>query len=137
MSWHRPSGALTSGAADVKVAPADAGWAYSGLQVFTLRPGHAVQVDLAVDEAVVVPLSARDVTVTVDDNPHLLAGRDGVFAAVSDWMYVPLGAALTITGRSGEVAVCTARASRRLPAVRCRRRTSRSRCAAPAARAGR
>jgi 5-deoxy-glucuronate isomerase len=115
MSWHRPSGQLRSGAADVEVTPDAAGWRYSGLQVFTLRASEAVRVELASDEAVVLPLSARDVTVTIEGTPHRLAGRDGVFAAVSDWLYAPLGATLTITGGSGDVAVCTSRASRHFP----------------------
>ena len=69
-----------------------------------------VSIALDRDEAVVVPLSARDVTVTVDGTEHRLAGRDGVFAAVSDWLYVPLGSRLTLAAAGGEVAVCTARA---------------------------
>jgi 5-deoxy-glucuronate isomerase len=111
---------LRSDAADVEVTPTDAGWTYSGLRVFTLRAGDAVQVDLGADEAVVVPLSARDVTVTIDGSQHLLAGREGVFAAVSDWVYAPLGSTLTVSGAAGEVAVCTARAERRFPATRVR-----------------
>lgn len=118
MSWHRPAGQAGSGAADLEVTPDDAGWEYSGLRVVTLRTGDTVRVDLAADEAVVVPLSARDVTVTVDGAPHRLAGREGVFAAVSDWLYAPVGSTMAITGESGEVAVCTARARQHFPVAR-------------------
>jgi 5-deoxy-glucuronate isomerase len=115
MTWLHPAGTLRSDDADVVVTPAVAGWDYSGLRVFSLAPGAPVSVSLDLDEAVVVPLSARDVRVTVDGTPYVLAGRDGVFAAVSDWMYVPLGSVVTIEAAMGEVAVCTARATVRFP----------------------
>ena len=58
-----------------------------------------------------VSLSAENVAVTVDSAEFTLAGRKGVFAAVSDWIYVPVGATVTMAGDSGEIALCTARAS--------------------------
>ena len=115
MTWFHPAGTLASGDADLVVTPDTAPWTYSGLQVFTLRPGAAVSVTLSEDEGVLVPLSARDVDVTIDGIAYRLAGRDGVFAAVSDWMYVPVGSVLTLAGDGGEVALCTARATERHP----------------------
>jgi len=117
MTWFHRAGTLASGGADLVVTPDTAPWTYSGLQVFTLRPGAVIRVTLTEDEGVLVPLSARDVDVTVDGQEFQLAGRDGVFAAVSDWMYVPLGSVLTIAGGGGEVALCTARAEERHPVV--------------------
>jgi 5-deoxy-glucuronate isomerase len=117
MTWLHPAGTLRSGAADVAVTPELADWDYSGLQVFTLTAGMPVTISLDREEAVVVPLSARDVSVTVDGEAYLLTGRDGVFAAVSDWIYAPLGTVLTIAAASGEVAVCTARATARYEPV--------------------
>ncbi len=116
MTWHRPAfaGSTPTGPADAHVGPEDAGWTYSGLHVVTLD-GSTVPVALDGEEAVVVPLSARDVTVGVDGESYHLTGRDGVFAAVSDWLYVPVDAQLTLAGATGEVAVCTARASERFP----------------------
>jgi 5-deoxy-glucuronate isomerase len=116
VSWHRPADGVT----DVRVAPEDAGWAYSGLQVHTLRPGHPVRIELTHDEAVVVPLSADDVDVGVDGQTWRLAGRTGVFAAVTDWLYAPVGSALTLAGDGGEVAVCTARADQVFPVAHVR-----------------
>ena len=117
MTWFHRAGTLASGGADLVVTPDTAPWTYSGLEVFTLRPGAVINVTLTEDEGVLVPLSARDVDVTVDGQQFQLAGRDGVFAAVSDWMYVPLGSVLTIAGGGGEVALCTARAEERHPVV--------------------
>ena len=116
MSLHRPAiaGEPTS------VTPEDAGWAFSGLQVRTLGPHTTAEFDLRQDEAVVVPLSARDVDVVVDGAPYRLTGRDGVFASVSDCLYVPVGSRMTISGTSGEIAVCTARASKRFPVAHIR-----------------
>jgi 5-deoxy-glucuronate isomerase len=116
MSWHKPAvaGKATS------VTPENAGWVFSGLDVHTLVDGVTVTLDLSQDEAVIVPLSARNVAITIDGESYLLEGRDGVFAAVSDWLYAPVGSQVTISAHSGEVAICTARASERFPVAHVR-----------------
>ena len=116
MSWYRPAGSLATDGARVLVTPEDAGWTYSGLRVVDLADGPVI-LTLDSEEAVIVPLSARDVTVSVDGNDFHLDGRIGVFAAVSDWIYVPVGSEVRLAGATGEVAVCTARASERFPVV--------------------
>ncbi|MCX6432801.1 MAG: 5-deoxy-glucuronate isomerase [Actinobacteria bacterium] len=85
------------------------------MQTLWSRPPLPVSLALTEDEGVLVPLSARDIDVTVDGQAFRLAGRDGVFDAVSDWMYLPLGSTVTIAGSAGEVAVCTARATEVFP----------------------
>ncbi len=117
MTWFHPAGSLREGDADVVVTPDTAGWTYSGMRVWTLDPDRSVTVDLVGEEGVLVPLSARDVDVTVDGAEYRLAGRSGVFDAVSDWLYVPVGSRLTIAGVSGDIALCTARATEPFPAV--------------------
>ena len=67
-------------------------------------------------EGVLLPLSAQQVSVTLNDERSLLAGRRGVFDSVSDWLYVPLGSTLTMTAESGEIALCTAQATQVYPA---------------------
>jgi 5-deoxy-glucuronate isomerase len=115
MTWHLTARELATGPGiRCTVTPQSAGWTYSGLTVHDLAAG-AVEIDLSRDEAVIVPLSARGVEVVVNGDTHRLAGRTGVFAAVSDWLYAPVGAEVTIDGVDGEVAVCTARATRRRP----------------------
>ena len=118
MTWFRPAGSLREGDADVVVTPATAPWTYSGLRVWTLRPGTVITMTMTDDEGVLVPLSARDVDVTVDGAPFRLDGRIGVFDAVSDWLYIPLGSEVTMAGTGGEVALCTARATERYPVAR-------------------
>lgn len=116
MSWYRPAGSLATDGARVLVTPEDAAWTYSGLRVVDLAEGPVI-LTLDSEEAVIVPLSARDVTVSVDGNDFHLDGRIGVFAAVSDWIYAPVGSEVRLAGATGEVAVCTARASERFPVV--------------------
>ncbi len=115
MTWYHPAGTLATDTADLHVTPEIAGWAYSGLQVFTLSENSPVAVTLAGEEGVIVPLSARNVAVTIDGATFTLEGRDGVFDSVSDWIYAPVGSVVTLSGESGEIAVCTARASEVFP----------------------
>lgn len=104
--WYRPHGTLTHAHGPMSVTAEEAGWAYSGLTV--IDRDHAM--DLGDREAVVLPLSARDVKVSVDGMAYTLAGREGVFAAVSDWIYVPRGSRLELSSVTGEVAILTAKA---------------------------
>lgn len=117
MTWFHPAGSLREGDADVVVTPDTAPWTYSGMRVWTLRPDLQVSLRLDGEEGVLVPLSAKDVDVLIDGTAYRLAGRSGVFDAVSDWIYVPVGAQLEISGASGDVALCTARAEERHPVV--------------------
>jgi len=111
MSWLHRAGSLATADTDLTVTPEVAGWAYSGLEVVDLGRAGALVRDLRGLEAVVVPLSARDVAVTIDGQHFTLQGRDGVFDSVSDWIYVPVGSQIEIAGAAGEVALCTAVAS--------------------------
>ncbi|MDQ2755610.1 MAG: 5-deoxy-glucuronate isomerase [Actinomycetota bacterium] len=114
MSNHYRAGTLATADTLVTVTPEQAGWAYSGLEVFDLAAGAVTRV-LDGLEGVLVPLSATDLRVTVDGETHPLRGRTGVFEAVSDWIYLPVGAAIEIVATEGEVALCTARATTRFP----------------------
>ena len=100
MTNHYRAGTLATDDSLATVTPERAGWTYSGLEVFDLAAGPATRVLDGV-EGVLVPLSARDVTVTVDGAAHALRGREGVFAAVSDWAYLPLGSTIEVTGEGG------------------------------------
>ena len=106
MSWYKPHGSLAHEHGPMSITPEDAGWAYSGLHVID----RDCTLDLGSSEALVLPLSARDIVVLVDGDPYPLRGREGVFAAVSDWLYVPRGKVISLADVDGEVAVLTARA---------------------------
>jgi 5-deoxy-glucuronate isomerase len=66
-------------------------------------------------EGVLLSLSAENVTVLVDEMECKLIGRTGVFAGISDWIYIPVGAKVSIAGKSGLVALSTAQASKKFP----------------------
>lgn len=114
MSNHYRAGTLATPDTLATVTPEQAGWTYSGMEVFDLASGPVSRV-LEGIEGVLVPLSATGVEVTVDGETHALAGRIGVFEAVSDWIYLPLGSEVSISAAGGEIALCTARATERFP----------------------
>jgi 5-deoxy-glucuronate isomerase len=97
------------------VTPELAGWSFCGLRVLALPPGGERALDTSRDETAVVPLAGGPVEVDVDGERLVLEGRESVFARVTDWAYVPLGARASVRApRGAEVAVATARAQRRL-----------------------
>jgi 5-deoxy-glucuronate isomerase len=114
--WYKPHGTLAHADGPMSITAEEAGWAYSGLTVIDrdctidlLGPGEDSR------EAVILPLSARDATVTVtppsgEATTYRLQGREGVFAAVSDWVYAGRGSRLDFTGVNGEIAILTAKA---------------------------
>jgi 5-deoxy-glucuronate isomerase len=115
VNWHRPAGELATENTLVSVDPQVAGWAFCGVEVFEVSETISFTREMDGIEGVLVPLSARDLLVTVDEVTYPMAGRRGVFDAVSDWLYVPLGATLTVSAGAGEVALCTARATHVYP----------------------
>ncbi len=112
---HRPAGSLSTGARRVDLTPATAGWAHAGLVVLALGPGGVETLSSGEDELIVLPL-AGSCAVDCDGEKAELAGRTGVFDAVTDFAYVPRDSHVTVsTAGGGRFAVLTARASRRLP----------------------
>jgi 5-deoxy-glucuronate isomerase len=113
---HLAAGSTADGRYAVSVAPEHAGWGYSGLRVLELAAGGSHRLDTAQDEVLVLPL-AGSCAVEVDGARFELAGRQDVFAAVTDFAYLPRDAAATLTSRhGGRFALPSARARRRLPA---------------------
>lgn len=114
---HRPAGTLADGDLQVSLTPEQAGWSYTGLQVVLLDPAVERSIDLGDNEAVVLPLSATDLSVTIDDRAFALDGRISVFDRVTDFAYAPRGANIRISAPSGgEVAVATSKCDRRMTA---------------------
>lgn len=115
MSWYLPNGSLATATQPLSLTVERAGWNYCGLEVHDLSRVRTVEFAFDDREVVIVPLSTRAVNVAVDGIRFSLVGRPGVFAAVADWLYVPVGAAVSVTGEPGEFAVCTAKADREFP----------------------
>jgi 5-deoxy-glucuronate isomerase len=114
MSAHLRHGATADGAFALSVTPEDAGWGFSGLRVLELAAGGSHGLETGEDELIVLPLAGA-CTVTCDGEAFALEGREGVFAAVTDFAYVPPGARLEIASAAGgRFALPSARAQRRL-----------------------
>jgi 5-deoxy-glucuronate isomerase len=111
---HLRAGEAATGRYAVEITPERAGWRFSGLRVLELGAGAAHEFDTGDEELVVLPLSGA-CAVTVDGESHLLEGRDGVFAAVTDFVYVPRDARVEVASRrGGRFALPSARAGNRL-----------------------
>lgn len=115
MNWYVPAGTQATSDGPLKITPESAGWTYSGMNVIDFGASTTVTFTFDGEEAVIVPLSAQNFTVTVDGTQYPMQGRAGVFASVADWLYAPVGSTVTLTGTQGEVAICTARASEVFP----------------------
>ena len=96
------------------VTQQDAGWTYCALRVERLAPGASYDFVTNDAETAVLPLSGGPVSVDVDGKHFELDGRATVFAAVTDWAYLPIDAEVRLSSASGaEVALPSARATRR------------------------
>lgn len=121
--WYKPQGSLVHADGPMSITAEEAGWAYSGLTVIDrdcsmdlTGPGEDSR------EAVILPLSAQGATLTVTSpsgqaTTYTLQGREGVFAAVSDWVYAGRGSRLDFSGVHGEIAILTAKARADHPTV--------------------
>ncbi len=85
--------------------------------VVLLEPGVERSIDLGDSEAVILPLSATDVAVTIDDQQFTLDGRISVFDRVTDFAYAPRDSVVRMTAPTGgDVALATSKCERRLTA---------------------
>ena len=104
-----------SGTWRLTITPQDAGWDWSGLSIAHLSAGEQAGFRTDGVEAVVLPLSGS-ATVIAGDAAAEPAGRESVFAAVTDFAYVGRGREVVVSSeRGGVIAVATARAGRDLP----------------------
>ena len=111
---HLPHGTTPEGAFSLRVTPEQAGWAFSGLRVLELAPGASHTLHSGADELLVLPLAGGCV-VECESRRFELAGRDDVFARVTDFAYVPMDAEVRVTSMgSGRFALPSALAGRRL-----------------------
>ncbi len=111
MNWHYKN--------KNSISPKEAGWTYCGALIHNFSDTNTLELDFSSQEAVVVPLSAQNVLVTIDGREYELQGRAGVFDATTDWIYIPVGSRATFAGLSGDLAVCTSVATERKEVFYC------------------
>jgi 5-deoxy-glucuronate isomerase len=100
----------------LEITPESADWGFCGLKVVELEPGSEYTLKTREDELIVLPLNGG-AKVTADGHQFELEGREDVFSAVTDFVYVPRDAELAIASeRGGRFALPSSRAGRRLEA---------------------
>ncbi len=110
-----PAGTTATGHFGLEITPESAGWEFSGLRVLELSPGQSVSFATGTEEMIVLPLQGA-ANVRGDGFEFELSGRDSVFAAVTDFAYLPRDCPVTITSTGGgRFALPSARAEKRLP----------------------
>ncbi|MFF5469911.1 5-deoxy-glucuronate isomerase [Streptomyces achromogenes] len=113
---HLPRGATANARYAVDIGPGAAGWTYSGLRVVELAPGGSHVFATGDSEWIVLPLEGG-CTVQTEQEEFQLLGREGVFADVTDFAYVPRDTRVQIaSGAGGRFALAGAKCERRLPA---------------------
>jgi 5-deoxy-glucuronate isomerase len=100
LKYHLERGTTADGAWSLVVTPEQAGWAYCGVRVLELGPGASHSFASGGDELLVMPMEGGGV-VECESRRFELAGRDGVFAGVTDFAYVPRDAEVRVSSRDG------------------------------------
>lgn len=116
----RPAGSLADGPWSLFLSPEAAGWRFTGLGVGHVAPGFAFPIETGSDEVIILPMAGSfEVAIQADaahTDPLLLAGRPGVWAGPTDFVFAPPGSRLTVTSaRGGRFAMPFARAERSFP----------------------
>ena len=107
MSWLRRG--------EVVITPKSAGWQYCGMEIFDFNKSKTHLIKMDQREGVLLSLSAENIEVLVNNESFKLQGRTGVFAGISDWIYIPVGSEVKISANSGLVALSTAESSKIYP----------------------
>lgn len=115
------AGETADGAFDTVVTAERAGWEFCSLKIASLAEGESVEVATGENELLVLPLSGA-ATVSVDGTDHDLAGRESVFADITDYIFIPRGKNFTITAtKAGRFALPATKASKDLQVRYCPR----------------
>ena len=113
MRLFYPSGSLSHGPDPLVLDAQTAGWDYAGFKVLAFQPGEARLFTTDGFEAGLVPESGS-YRVETEGHNFTLAGRTGVFDAVTDVVYLPVNAEVKVTAISGgRLMMATAVATRR------------------------
>lgn len=113
---HWPAGTAARDGYAVMVSPERAGWDRAGLRVLHLPAGAERTVITGGEEMAVLPLTGS-LDVDVEGRSFHLDGRESVFSAVTDWLYLPAQTEARLHSATqpagAEVALPSSRASRR------------------------
>ena len=99
------------------ITPKSANWKYCGMSILNLSEQNNHEIIFNDFEGVLLSLSAENVSAVIDDVEFKLVGRTGVFAGISDWIYIPVGTKVAIKGKKGLLALSTAQAAKKFPAT--------------------
>ena len=88
-NWFKPAGTLKTAEHEIALSPQEAGWEFCGFYTYNFATKPEFTIELSGREGVLLPLSAQNVSVLVDGQKFTLKSRFGVFAGVSDWIYLP------------------------------------------------
>ena len=109
-----PAGTMSSPGYVLDVSPERAGWDYCGLRVVQLPAGGAIDLHTGSAEAAILPLAGSCVVET-EGKRFVVDGRANVFSGIAGFAYVPINSAVHLSSPTGgEIAVCTAQATRRI-----------------------
>lgn len=97
---HLRRGDAAAGAWLTEVAPGRPGWKHTSLRILELASGASHALRTGAEEIVILPLRGAAI-VTCDGESFELAGRGSVFDRVSDFVYVPRDAEVTIASVDG------------------------------------
>lgn len=115
------AGTTSAGSYDTVITTERAGWEFCSLEVAALKEGESIVADTGETELLVLPLSGA-ASVTVDETTYDLAGRESVFADITDYIFIPRGKSFTLTAtKSGRFSLPATKASKDLPVRYCPR----------------
>ena len=83
------------------ITPQIAGWKYCGMKMMDLAKQNNYEITFTDFEGILLSLSAENVTVIVDGQEFKIIGRTGVFAGISDWIYIPVGSTVKNIWKAG------------------------------------
>lgn len=113
------AGSTEHGHFETDIDPERAGWEWSYLRVLGLPAGESQEINSGEAEFLVLPLSGS-CSVDVAGETHELTGREDVWTAITDYLYIPRNTSITITSRDGgRFALPGAKATQDLPVRYC------------------
>ena len=89
------AGSTAHGQFETDVSIERAGWEWSSIRVLALPAGGSETLTSGVSELLVLPLSGG-CAVEVNGETHVLNGREEVWSAITDYLYIPRETTFTV-----------------------------------------